>query len=213
MAASQKLNRSMLLATAKTIAAELKLHSRGTQLRVRAPARVVGVDSGGWRAALGRLGKSVRLEIWLDRYSGHQKRKFWAGFYAPRRPPVLEKIIQRVSRNLWPTQTLTDEDWRVQSRLETLARPLKRSEFNVPIFENYTETTYFGVYGWTEGSSEKRISEFCNRASAFFEDVARSLPGARRDDDEHRDVYPQEENRTRVVSHLQRRAPKLHIRV
>ena len=208
MAAQKELNRWALLATAKSVATALKPHSRGTQLRLRAPSRVVGMETGGWRAVLGRLGKSVRLELWLDRYSGHAERKFWAGFYAPRKPPVLEKITKKVSRNLWPTRTFSDDDWTVQNGVDTLARRLKRSEFDVPIFENYWDSTYFGIYDWTEGASETRTADFCSRAVAFFEDVARSLPGAPHSD-EQRDVYPQEENRTRVVSHLQRERSRL----
>jgi len=82
---------------------------------------------------------------------------------------------------------------------------LKRAEFNVPILEKYEEECvyYFGFYDPTRKSEDKINSYFCDRAVAFFEDVARAQPKAT-EQDEQREVYPQLENRQQVASHIRR---------
>src|SRR4051794_23519150 len=99
-----------LLALSRQIAAVLKTRSQGTRMRIRSPARTAVSWTGGWFATVGKIGKgSIRLEIWLDHYSGHRDRKLWAGFHS-RRGHDLRNITRRVHRKLWPRRTITSED-------------------------------------------------------------------------------------------------------
>lgn len=160
------------------------------------------VDTDGWYAVIGDLGrKQPRLEIWLDRFSNHPKRRFYAGFYSGDRRRVTA-ITERVSRKLWPIRIITHADLE-RKKLLALKKPLPRDEFNAPILEKYLGSTYFGIYDPTLTYSRSVNPFFRARAVAFFEDVARSLHYAATAD-EQREVYPQWENRKRVVSHLAR---------
>ncbi len=200
-------NKAWLLKTAKVVAAELKKHRQGTRLRIRTPYRAVVTNTDGWHCIVGDLGKGQpRLEIWLDRFPAHADRKLYACFYSWRNDSV-STLTKRVSKNLWPIREISIKDIEEEGDF-VLAQPLRRGEFNAPILERYPNgSTFFGVYDPTRptvGVNE----QFCDRALAFFEDVARALPLATAGD-ESREIYPQYENRRRVVSHLHRERSRL----
>jgi HNH endonuclease len=197
-----------LLATAKVVTAALKGHQRGTALRIRNPHRSTVTDTDGWRVVIGDLGKGQpRLEIWLDRFTGHQKRKLWACFKSVSKKPIIE-ITGRVHRKLWPTKTLRSDDV-VSKAVAKLRSRLPLTAFNSPILESYDSGyTYFGVYDPTFGDARRPQSRFVASAVAFFVDVARAMPGASADD-ELSDVFPQYENRQLVASHLRRERSRL----
>jgi 5-methylcytosine-specific restriction endonuclease McrA len=203
MRAKLRQDKAWLLANAKAVAAKLKLLTEGTRLRIRIPTSASATDTDGWFAILGDLGKGqARLEIWLDSFSGYPERKFYAGLYHP----VTQKIAavtKRVAQELWPIRIMGAHDITKDSYWHFTKR-LRRSEFNAPILEIYPKKhTYYGIYDPTRTTSARLNSHFCNRAFALFEDVARALPHAAAQD-ERREVYPQYENRKRVISHLKR---------
>jgi 5-methylcytosine-specific restriction endonuclease McrA len=208
MKAKTRQDRGWLLKTATVLANRLKLEGKGTQLHIRIASRANTTNTDGWYVVIGNLGKNQpRLELWLDRFSGYPGRKFWAGFYS-KRPQQITSITRRVSRKLWPVRTLGSKDL-THKGPEILNEPLKRSEFNAPILEKYSRGyTYYGIYDPTRKSSTQVNTHFCTRVLAFFQDVARVLPHASAED-EHREVFPQYENRKRVASHLQRERSRL----
>jgi 5-methylcytosine-specific restriction endonuclease McrA len=202
------LGRSWLLSTAKAVAVALGRHASGTKLRVRSPKRAGVTNTDGWYAVVGDLGKGKpTLEIWFDRFTGYPDRKLFACFRSKERAPLMA-ITRRVSQKLWPVRVVNLNDTE-DERFLFLKQRLARSEFNAPVLEKYAEGhTFYGIYDPTL-LREVRVSPyFVNRAIAFFEDVARSLPSAKADDDAN-DVYPQVENRKHVVSHLQRERSRL----
>ena len=208
MANRVRQDRLWLLATAKAVAKQLKPHSKGTGLRVRIPSRTAITNTDGWRAIIGDLGKNQpRLEIWLDRFAGYPERKLYACFFSEDRQQLVT-TTRRINKTLWPIRIITIEDTE-DGKYLALAKRLRRSEFNAPILEKYfNEETFFGIYDPTRETAEKINRHFCNRAVAFFEDVARGLPQAA-PEDEQREVYPQQENRKLVASHLKRERSRL----
>ena len=143
----------------------------------------------------------------MDRFSGYRARKFFACFRSEVRRPLVV-ITKRVNRRLWPTRTVTDEETNKEKYL-VLNKRLGRSEFNTPFLEKYGGgRTFYGIYDLTRQSAAKVNPHFCSRAEAFFEDVARSLPHATVENEE-REIYPQCENRMKVVSHVHRERSKL----
>jgi 5-methylcytosine-specific restriction endonuclease McrA len=208
MKAKTRQNRAWLLATAREVAARLKHHREGTRLRIRIPTRTATTNTDGWSAIIGDFGKNQpRLEVWFDRFAGYPERKLYACFQSQARAPMIA-LTKRVSRRLWPIRVVTLKDTDYEKFL-VLDERLRRSEFNAPILEKYPGgKTFFGIYAPTRETAERVSQHFCNRAVAFFEDVARALPLATAQD-EQREVYPQYENRKRVVSHLQRERSRL----
>ncbi len=197
-----------VLATAQAVAKQLEFHKEDTGLRIRIPKYAFSTDTDGWCAVIGDLGKHRPLiEIWFDRFSGYSERKLYAGFYSEGKQQITV-ITKRVRRILWPVRTVTAKDIEDDNYL-VLAERLRRSEFNAPILEYHLGgDTYFGIYDPTREISERINPHFCNRAVAFFEDVARAMPNAVVED-EQRDVYPQYENRKVVASHLKRERSRL----
>jgi 5-methylcytosine-specific restriction endonuclease McrA len=208
MAGRVRQDRSWLLATAKAVAKQLKPHSKGTGLRLRIPSHATMTNTDGWRVIIGDLGKNQpRLEIWLDRFAGYPERKLYACFRSEVRSQLVT-ITKHISKTLWPVRIITLADTE-DEKYVVLAKRLRRSEFHAPILEKYSnEETFFGIYDLTRETAEKINPHFCNRAVAFFEDVARGLPQAAAED-EQREVYPQQENRKLVVSHLKRERSRL----
>lgn len=202
MKAMKRRDKVWLLKTARAVAAELKQHIEGTPLRVRLPGRATSTETDGWAARIGDLGKNrLGLEIWLDRFSGHQDRKLNACFAGNRRQLIT--LTEQVAKKLVPVRVITGNDTNDDGYL-VLTKPLRRDEFNQPIFEKHPYgETYFGIYDLTRRSSERISPHFLARAVAFFESVARSLRHAKPEDDTQ-DIYPRVENRQRVASHLRR---------
>jgi 5-methylcytosine-specific restriction endonuclease McrA len=203
MTSNPQRGKKWLLKVAKLVATELRPHNAGTGLRIRVPTAVVATNTAGWSAVIGRLPKSeVRLVVWFDRITGHRDRKLYAAFHAPFRNGILN-ITKRVARKLWPVRTVGLDDTVEDGHLY-FAKRLQRSHFNAPILEKYVEGhTFYGIYDPTPLRSQQPERNFCTRAIAFFTDVVHALPEAR-SDDEHGEVYPKNENRKRVVSHLRR---------
>lgn len=203
-----KQDRAWLLATAKVVAAHLKVRSEGTRLRVRIPSRATTTNTDGWSAIIGDLGKGQpRLEVWFDRFSGYSERKLYACFRTEVRLQITS-ITKRVARKLWPARVITMDDTEKEKFL-VLAERLARSEFNTPVLEKYEGgRTFYGIYDPTRETAERVSPHFCTRAVAFFEDVVRSLPNAKAED-EQREVYPRFESRKLVASHLYRERSKL----
>jgi hypothetical protein len=104
-------NRRHLLETARAIANQLKQRCEGTRLHIRIPARARATYTDGWSAVIGNLGKKQpRLEIWLDRFSSHSNRKFWACFASDEhRQPIIE-INKHASKKLGTVRTITLKD-------------------------------------------------------------------------------------------------------
>ena len=205
-------NKAWLRATAKVIAENLKPRSEGTNLYIRKPSEGTTTNTDGWRVTIGDLGKEkLRLEIWFDRFSGYSDRKLYACF-SSKNTKQIPSIIKRLSRNMWPVRKVSTDDTIENKSNEgflSLAERIGRYEFNAPVFEEYEGgRSFFGIYDPTRETSGKINLHFCNRAVAFFEDVARSMPSTK-NAGEQREVYPQHENRQHVRSHIQRERSRL----
>lgn len=196
-------DRTRLLAMARSIADKLLIKSEGTSVRIHRPNKVHRPATDGWRTGIGHLGKhQPRMQIWLDRFSGYPERRFNACLYTYNRSAIIN-ITKRVKKTLWPIRIITKKETNT-GKFFTLNKRLQRSEFNAPILEEYgTRETLFGIYDGSRKTHARRQSEFCERAVAFFDDVARSMPGAK-EEDIQRGVYSSCENRKWVKTHLRR---------
>lgn len=206
-------HQNWLVATADVIVEELKLRSEGTSLRLRYPRGSRATNTDGWSVVIGDLGKNQPyLEIWFDKFSGYEERKLYACFRSKNNKHIAH-IIKQVSKNMWPVRKVSTDDTVVTKKkkeeIVILAERIGRHEFNAPILEEYEGgDTFFGLFDPTRDTADQINQNFCNRAVAFFEDVARSLPTAKDSDDQH-EVYPRNENRQQVRSHLQRERNRL----
>lgn len=205
--AVKRFNKAQLLSIARTVASELRNRSSGTALRIRQPGRVTATNTDGWAAKIGDLGEGKpRLEIWADRFSGHQDRKLWACLSGT--PSQLSNLTERVKKKLVPVRIIRESDG-TDGRFFILNTPLNRREFNAPILEKYIKGEgYFSICDSTPVSSERATANFTRHAAAFFESVARALPRAKPEDDTQ-EAYPRFENRSVVVSHLRRERSRL----
>lgn len=208
MSKNPKHDRAWLLANSRAIAARLKTFRTGTRLRIRIPHATARVNTDGWSATIGDLGKGTpKLEVWLDRFSGYRQRKLFACFRSHNRYSLLA-MKTHVHRRLWPARTITTAEID-EGRDFVLRKRLGRSEFNTPILEKYRGgVTFYGIYDLTRQATGGISRNFCSRAQSFFEDVARAQPHAVAGD-EQADVYPKCENRKTVAKHLRRERSKL----
>lgn len=201
MATTQK-DKRRLLAAARMLAARLKLSDHGAAMRIRVPARGSKRQTDGWRVVIGDLGKNQpRLELWLDRFTGYTQPKFWACFYSENLKK-LAKITKRISRQLWPVRTITVKDTSY-AKFFALTKRLDHSALAKPILEKYSGQAFFGIYDPAPRASDMATNRFCNRAAAFFIQVAESLPQAKGQTIERTD-FPRCEDRKLVKAHLWR---------
>jgi 5-methylcytosine-specific restriction endonuclease McrA len=198
-----KNDRRWVLEAARRVADELRTQRAGTSLRLRIPEKSHSSDTDGWAVVIGSLGKGrPGLEIWLDRFTGHQNRKLYAAFFS-RNEQAIRKLAFR-SKALWPVRELADVDL-ADTGAAKMKEKLRKGEFNRPVLENYRDQGYhfFGIYGVTAGSAEKAAKSFCQSAVAFFLDVANSLP-ASKSQIAKRQLDSQNEPKKWVKAHLRR---------
>ena len=194
----------LLLKTAKAIAVELEQRSEGTSLRIKIPYKISPVNTSGWRARIGTMGRGQpRLQIWLDHFAGYEERKFNFCLYSENKSK-LRRLAENAPMKKPIQRFITERDMEKKD-CWLLSKHLKRAEFNVPIFEQYWgKYFYFGIYDSTVRTKDDSLNrKLCERAAAFFESVARTMPKAK-PESETQEVYPKEENRKKVVSHIQR---------
>ena len=164
----------------------------------------------GWLVIFGSLGRNQpRLELWLDRWPNRSSRDFYFGFYSPQRQ-VIRRLLDRLPRDLSPVCELTTADYgQTRPGVYCLHDPLKRGQFNRPIYEQYRGIYfYYGMYHSNPSATVRGDRVAARRASAFFLDVLRCLPGKPK---QRKDfgVYPRSENRQAVVRHLNRERDSL----
>lgn len=201
MAATQK-DKPRLLATARKLAAQLKLSDHGPMMRIRMPASVSKPQTDGWRTVIGDLGKNQpRLELWLDAFSRHKRRKFWACFSSEDRAK-LTTITQRVAKRLWPVRIITPKDT-TNKGFFALTEPLGSANLDKPILEKYSGETFFGIYDPAPRASDRATFRFLNRATTFFIEVVEAQPKAKGRKIKRKD-FPRCENRKWVKAHLSR---------
>jgi 5-methylcytosine-specific restriction endonuclease McrA len=203
-------NQSWLLNIAKNVAEQLKPQLKGSRVRIRIPRRASYADTDGWMTIVGDLGPGQpRLEIWLDRFTGHRERKLYACLYSKDREKIVS-ITKRIISKLRPRREITWKDL-ADHRNVSLSTPMKLSEFSYPILEKYDNGhTYYGLYDPRSGAHKQKLSYFSAAAAAFFVEVISAIPTIRIYDDETIDAYPRVENRMHVRSHLHRdRSPLL----
>lgn len=207
MAARRRKDAAWLLAVGRSIAKNLKSESRGTAIRIRVPKRTTTTNTDGWSVVIGDLGPSLpRLEIWLDRFSGHPGRKLFACARSSNRRQVT-RIVSQTTKRLGLAREITNDDTSKEGYLR-LDKPIARSEYRIPVVEKYADgLTFYGIYDPTQFYSISSFTDFGQRTIAFFQDIASCVPNAP-DDGTHYDVYPRVENRKIVTSHLKRERSK-----
>lgn len=197
-------DKDWLMETAETIAQELRIRSEGTCLRIRKPRKAWPTETDGWSVKIANLGKGrPDLEIWLDRFTGYPDRKLCACFYSLKPKPI-RSLTSNVSKSLWPVRKLKQADL-IFSTYFKIKHGLKRSEFSLPVLEDYPHKKehFYSIYAAGNAYSPSVNRSFCNNAVAFFLDVAHSLPDAKPEDYEHA-AFPRCEDRKWVAAHLGR---------
>lgn len=199
-------DKALLLKTARAVVEELWHRTEGTSLRLRWPSRVGVVNTGGWRACIGNLGKGKpSLQIWLDHFAGYDTRKFNFCFFGDS-VAKMRRLADRAAKQLPIHRRITHKDMdKHGGKFYFLNERLSRKEFGAAILEEYWgEWSYYGIYDLTVRSDGNEVNpKLVARAASFFESVARTLPKAKQENEE-REVYPQIENRKIVTSHLHR---------
>ena len=204
MATKRQHDGRWVLDTAKTVAEKLRKEKGGTRLRILSPTSSwFADDTKGWCVQIGSLGKDEpKLQIWYDRVSGGDKRKLYAGFYAPEKR-VMTKLVSQVPSEIIPVRKITDDDTIGDDQF-SFAEKISADEYGMAFLETYDSgDSYFGIYDPTRPTKERINLHFCNRARDFLISAVRSVSSADHDDP-HWEDYGKIENRKIVASHIRR---------
>lgn len=198
-----------MLRVSRMLVERLHTEGRGLGLLLRNPRKVWKQNTGGWSAKLGTLGKALpSIEVWLDRYSGHEERKLSICFFS-RNGDDIDKLAS-ASDKLWPVRRITDGDVKEERAVATLAQRLRRNEFNAPLLEHYENwgTHFLSVFHPTTRAGTPVDEKFCDEAVAFVLDVA-STKSETAEHETREPAFPQCENRRLVQAHLARERSRL----
>jgi hypothetical protein len=171
-------------------------------------------ETDGWLVRLGKTSPlGLYLELWFDRYPATRTRRFYYGFYAIN-PLAMQGLKKQLPQRLRPVRTLSRNNYsESRPRAWILCEPLKRAEFNKPIYEHYsfgrTRNYYFyGEYVPAERPTGDNLRRTVEQAADFFSEVMWLLPKRSMAETKTK-IYPQLE-RSVVRKHLVReRNPQL----
>jgi len=101
----------------------------------------------GYWTQLGRLGRRISVELWIDRFSGLPSPRTWFGFASLSLSDLSTLLalapLVRISRRL-ATRTLSDI---TATRHPKFIHPLRKHQFGVLVFENYHSFhSFLGIY-------------------------------------------------------------------
>lgn len=167
--------RRELLALAKQLTEALASDSRcrSTAALVLRTGRAQYTDTEGYAIEIGRLGRRIFVELWLDHFAGLPSPRAWFGFSSrvPRellrllaRPdlsPLRERLIHRAGRDVTAKSP------------QRFIHPLRSGEFDILVRENYVgDRDYLGVYSaypwpFSRGVQRAMIREAVNLIAAF----------------------------------------------
>jgi 5-methylcytosine-specific restriction endonuclease McrA len=178
--------------------------------------KIVKTGTDGWYVNLGQTSPyRMLIQLWFDRYPGTESRRFYYGFYASSRTKAnIRSLMRRLPRHLKSIRTLKNDDYEKKSQhVWLLCKPMRRNEFNRPIFEHYIFSKsdhhlFYGQYVFTQKITDNNMSRMVNHAANFFSECMWLLPEGS-NVKEKTTVYPQLE-RSVVRRHLIReRSPDL----
>ena len=197
-------DKARLQETAKAVLEQLRGQLRGRPISLQRTESLVTVprNTAGWYVEIGKVTKGdARLQLWLDRYSGHSKRKFYAGFCSPN-AATIERMVRQAPGD-WEIGAVNDADIICVRKIFAFKKQLPAEEFNRPKVENYPKwgEHYFGFYDLTVPSGGLIDSDFCERAVGFFLDVLGEPSGGDNAIEQEQD-YPRQENRDLVRKHV-----------
>jgi hypothetical protein len=187
---------------AKQLQIELRSGGKIRGLRLRKP-RIQPTDTGGWTIVLGMMG-DFWLDLWFDKFTGHEGRVFYAGVYAQERKEM-DKLVKAAAKKWPPNNTFQDEDLE-DSSIHRLKKPLRASDWDRAILELYDSeppNCFFGFYHRMDGSPGRIQDRFVATAKGFFLDLLDIL-SQRTGGTPEEDHYPRTENRALVRRHLHR---------
>ena len=131
-------------------------------------------DTGGYCAEIGTVGgTAVRLEIWLDRFTGERNDRLYAGFASRRRKPI-DKLVSTAPPQWVPKRLIDMEEMTTRTHLRLRVK-LPVDQYNKPLVEHHFEgNSFFGFYDPSDTTDADSASYFQTLASSFFFDVIRA---------------------------------------
>ncbi len=201
-----QLNKDFLLKTAEKLSETLLSQcSEKSSLSILSPTPARRTDTGGWVTRIGNIRENgARLEVWLDRFSGHDSLKLWAGV-STESEKDLDLIVESSEWTVVRRTTDIDVSTGEHARLK---KPLLMSEFQLPIVENYVSVPVhcFGVYHITKEVHFKNQQEFLALATGFFEDISRAVTNQEATNGQDDDCSQLEDRK--LVTHFKRERSK-----
>jgi HNH endonuclease len=130
----------------------------------------------GYWAHLGSLGRSRRLELWLDRYLDRPEPFFWFGFWA-RRPEPIQELVDASPERLKPLLSLNPDDAKEVDGSSVLKRRLSDDDLQKVIRESYPQDYIYclGKYARTYPPLKNGSLLDVSRAATFLEEVTKAL--------------------------------------
>ena len=133
---SNRSDKALLSIAAKALRDELWQRHEGTALRCHSRLYPSSTDTEGWGCPVAHLERRhSRLEIWLDRYTRHNERRFWFGFYSPEKTRI-NFLISHSPAYLRPKRQFSWSDIEeIKTSVWRLTEPLKSGDFGRSVFE------------------------------------------------------------------------------
>ena len=136
---------------------------------------------------IARFNPRVRIELWMDLYTGRAEPRVWIGFYSPNRAKIISSLVTSV-RSVGFGRTVLRRYWRDVHRKRGIwqfKEPLSAREFDVQILETYGTGAYLGAYmaySWplTKQSKRALVRHCVNYVAAMWAAYNSAAPNGRR---------------------------------
>jgi len=163
---------------ARAVASRLEKQIEGNLIKITNRRSLLPreTNTDGWNIGLGKvMRRQLRMDIWLDKYSGYPERKMWYGFVSSERTAINE--LEKLARQEFgkPKWIIREKDYKGIGDTVTLRKRLDRSFFGSPIPEYYDGIFYYGVYDYGGRVGKNALIE---EIAMFYETIIMDLPDA-----------------------------------
>jgi hypothetical protein len=129
-------DRARLATTAVELRNALQVRIGGRPIMFKNDILIEETDTDGWYVVLATMGPLYpSLQLWLDRWSGHDKRQFWFGYNAPTVDQI-NAVVDNFALPISPRR-ISDRDLVGKSGAHKIRSPLTQSDVIYPIIERF----------------------------------------------------------------------------
>lgn len=190
---------------AKEVQKSIKTQKLPAPFSLHKKVKVEKTDTDGWEAVIGSFKEyQSSMEIWLDKFTAHEKRKIYYCIYA-HKPEGIHRLIELAKPYLDAHLSISRAHLSDATDIVQLSKRMNKKDFGKPIYEKYPDEKeyFYSIYEFDKlGLKRNETKRLIERMVEFVVTINTALSKAKIKQDA--EIYKAVENRKSVQRHVQR---------